>query len=297
MLSQKYVADNFVPQTRTVAGLGLYNDIPVADLQLALGLSSTALAFSIDSSYITQYQYNKIATLSLNLGDGIDKTAFATLLITTTTGTGNPNIQQSIVVLKMSAKVIESVDTFYGEVIDNVIVEKPGDAFFEVRYVSSKVGRIFVNTIYLRTNAVYSIKGYLLAVSTTTPTFSWFTNSTSTVSLSNEILSAKNYLYTPQIVGIVPTTLIQDYEYNYSSTLTENLVISSLYKNDKNSVYRTPKWKFKVKNGSTAYSVSFTPTIYWETVLPTFAANTIYEFEISYIGNTYIGKWHSYTIV
>lgn len=295
MLPKKYVDDNFVPNDRQVAGISLENDIPVADLQLALGLSSTALAFSIDSSYITQYQFNKIATLALNLGDDIDKVAFATLLITTTTGLEQSDIKQSIVVLKMSAKIIESTDTFFGEIIDNVIVEKSGVPFFDVCYTSTKVGRIFVNNIYLRTNVAYAIKGYLLA-SSTSPSFSWITNSATVVSLNNSVESAKNYLYTPKILGTIPTTLLQDYEYNYSTALTENLTIS-LYKNDKNDIYRVAKWKFRVKNGSTAYSVSFNQTIYWEIALPTFAINTIYEFEITLSNTEYIGKWYAFSTI
>jgi len=93
-------------------------------------------------------------------------------------------------------------------------------------------------------------------------------------------------------VGMELPTDFKLYPYTfYYQTLTANYEVASLEEYE--NIYLR-KWHFGVANASVAYSVSFVPTIKWEIALPTFAINTIYEFEIIKVGTIYIGKWHSY---
>ena len=299
----------YVPQTRQIAGLNLGADIPTEDLQTALGITSSPLAFSILGGLATNGYYTKILTVSRDVDVGLGA-YFATLLIITDTFNSGSyktaDTQQSLVTIRISEFTLMGSDDGRAEIVENILVassdvSNSNKELFDIYYTKTFSGSTVTFNIYLKhynngSASGYGKRGYLLGQRTyTDTTVTWFTDFTAVSSITSGVQSERNYLYTPKYtVTTIPTTLLPNIEYN-DINLSADLTIATL--TTASLSRKVEKWQLKVKNGSTAYSVSFTPTIYWETALPTFAANTIYEFEISYIGDTYIGKWHSYTIV
>jgi hypothetical protein len=302
----------YVPQTRQVAGLPLNADISTEDMQTALGISSLPVAFSILGGLATNGYYTKILTVSRNVDVGLGA-YFATLLIMTDSFNSasfkNTDTQQSLVTIRISEFTLMGSDDGRAEIVENILVS-PSDVLnsnkelFDIYYTKTFSGSTVTFNIYLKhyNNSSangYGKRGFILGQRTyTDTTVIWFTDSTAVSSITSGVQSERNYLYTPKYtVTTIPTTLLPNIEYN-DINLSADLTITALTTTLSGLQRKTEKWKFRVKNGSTAYSVSFTPTIYWEIALPTFAINTIYEFEISNLSDTtYIGRWHAYPII
>jgi len=77
---------------------------------------------------------------------------------------------------------------------------------------------------------------------------------------------------------------------SYYKQTTTNLSVSLT----SNTTGYLSQWHIVMINSTTGYSISFTDTIKWQTALPTFAANKIYEFSIIKVGTNYLGTWGEY---
>jgi len=190
--------------------------------------------------------------------------------------------------------------------IDNII-QTNANNMLEVGYVAVSSTDPYQYDIYIKSNlsGLLSVSGYIIAQTASTIL-------SATLTYPSDAATTTPVGYTnAEFIG---TSIEKTQTFGLNSTIdvlkpnrisiflpfgnVTNVVVSSFGTINGIASTSALKYRFIAKIGTTAYSVSFTPTIYWETALPTFLANTVYDFEITSVGVLgYIGRWHAYPTV